>query len=241
MRSRDQGLGIGGSGRRASGWGLAIVAGLFMMGSAGFGGDTPAAGGEPHPKIAVTIYNYAQAPSATLDEAEAVAARIFERAGIESLWQEHRAAAAGSETIADPLRTLNEVHITMHIVPRSMAVHLAPSHICLGLSVVPLGSKRGDMAYVFYHRVEELARRRSLSAADSLGHAMAHEIGHLLLGTDSHSPSGLMHARWDRSDMLRAATGWLIFSDDESERLRADVHARQQEAGVPQAAAALNK
>lgn len=234
MGGRNQGLGI-------RGWGPGIVAGLFMMGSAGFGGDTPAAKGEPNPKITVTIYNYAQASSGTLDGAEAVAARIFERAGIESSWQEHSATATGSESIANTLRTRNEVHITMHIVPRSMAVRLAPNHICLGLSVVPGGNKRGDMAYVFYHRVEELARGRNLSAAESLAHAMAHEIGHLLLGVQSHSPTGLMRARWDRSDMLRAATGWLIFTDDEGERLRADVRARQQESGVLQAAAALNK
>jgi hypothetical protein len=212
-----------------------------MTGSAGFGGDIPVVRGEPSPKLTVTIYNYAQAPSGTLDEAEAVAARIFERAGIESLWQEHRATAAGSETIANALRTRNEVRITMHIIPQSMAARLAPSQICLGLSVVPAGNKRGDMAYVFYHRVEELARGRNLSAADSLGHAMAHEIGHLLLGSNSHSPTGLMRALWDRSDMLRAATGWLIFTAEEGERLRADVRARQEESGVEQAAAALNE
>ena len=228
-------------GLRISGWGLGIAVGLFMTGSVGFGRDIPAVRGDPGPRITVTIYNYAQAPSATLDEAEAGAARIFERAGIESLWQEHRATDTGTETIANRLRTRNEVHITMHIVPRSMAVRLAPSQICLGLSVVPGGNRRGDMAYVFYHRVEELARRRNLSAAESLGHAMAHEIGHLLLGVNSHSPSGLMRARWDRSDMLQAATGWLIFTDAEAERLRADVRVRQQESGVLQAAAARNK
>jgi len=237
MRNRDWVLAAGCWGRKARGWGLGIVVGVFMAGSAGLGGETPAARGESGPKIAVTIYNYAQAPSGTLDEAEVVAARIFERAGIESSWQEHGATAVGSETVASALRTRNEVHITMHIVTRSMAVRLAPNHICLGLSVVPGGNKRGDMAYVFYHRVEELARGRNLSAAQSLGHAMAHEIGHLLLGTNSHSPSGLMHARWDRSDMLRAATGWLIFSDDESERLRADLQARADEALTNRAAA----
>jgi hypothetical protein len=226
MKGRDQGLGIRGSGRKAKGWGLGMVVGLIMTGSAGFGGDSPAVRGEPNPKITITIYNYAQAPSGTLDEAEAVAARIFERAGIESLWREHSATAAGSESIANTLRTRNVVHFTMHIIPRSMAVRLASSQICLGLSVVPSGNKRGDMAYVFYHRVQELARGRNLSAADSLGHAMAHEIGHLLLGTNSHSPTGLMRARWDRSDLLRAATGWLIFTDAEAERLCADVRER---------------
>ncbi len=213
-------------GQGIRGWGLGMLVGLFMMGSAGFGGDTPAASGEPGPKIKVTIYNYAEAPSATLAEAEAAAARIFERAGIEISWQEHRATDLDTKTIANRLRTRNEVHITMHIIPRSMAARLAPSQICLGLSVVPGGNKRGDMAWVFYHRVEELARRRSLSAADSLGHAMAHEIGHLLLGVNSHSPTGLMRARWDQSDLLRAAKGWLIFTDAEAGHLRREVDVR---------------
>ncbi len=228
-------------GQEIRGWWLGMVVGLFLMGSAGFGEGTPVAEGESSPRITVTVYNYAQAPSATLDEAEAVAARILERAGIGSSWQEHRVTAAGSETIANTLRTRNEVCVTMHIVPQSMAVRLAPSQICLGLSVVPGGNKRGDMAYVFYHRVEELARGRNLSAAESLGHAMAHEIGHLLLGVQSHSPTGLMRARWDRSDLLRAATGWLIFTDAEGVRLRAEVRARQDESRAVQTAAALNK
>ncbi len=218
---------VANQGRGISGWGLGMVVGFIMMGSAGFGGDTPPVRGESGPKLTVTIYNYAQAPSATLDEAEAVAARIFERTGIESSWREKSATAAGSETIANTARTRNEVHITMHIVPRPMAVRLAPSQICLGLSIVPGGDKRGDVAYVFYHRVEELARGRNLSAGDSLGHAMAHEIGHLLLGSNSHSPSGLMRARWDRSDLLRAATGWLVFTDAEAERLRREVDVRR--------------
>ena len=160
-----------------------------MTGSAGFGGDIPAVRGEPNPKITVTIYNYAQAPSGTLEEAEAVAARILERAGIEGFVAgTSRLGRQAPSPSQNTLRTRNEVRITMHIIPRSMAVRLAPSQICLGLSVVPGGNKRGDMAYVFYHRVEELARTRNLSAGDSLGHAMAHEIGHLLLGTNSHSP-----------------------------------------------------
>jgi hypothetical protein len=29
-----------------------------------------------------------------------------------------------------------------------------------------------------------------------LGHVMAHEVGHLLLGTSSHTPTGLMIADW---------------------------------------------
>jgi hypothetical protein len=36
-----------------------------------------------------------------------------------------------------------------------------------------------------------------------LGHVLAHEIVHMLLGTDEHSASGVMKARWDNQDFDR--------------------------------------
>jgi len=36
-----------------------------------------------------------------------------------------------------------------------------------------------------------------------LGRAVAHEIGHLLMGTNQHSASGIMRARWSRCDLRR--------------------------------------
>ncbi len=44
-----------------------------------------------------------------------------------------------------------------------------------------------------------------------LGHAAAHEIGHLLLGSNSHSPQGLMRARWSRQDLQNAGIGQSSF------------------------------
>ena len=37
-----------------------------------------------------------------------------------------------------------------------------------------------------------------------LGHLMVHELGHLLLDTDSHSPRGIMSSPWCRSELQRA-------------------------------------
>jgi len=47
-------------------------------------------------------------------------------------------------------------------------------------------------AFVFYHRVEEESRNGISSTSTILGHIMAHELGHLLLGEDSHSADGIM-------------------------------------------------
>jgi hypothetical protein len=55
---------------------------------------------------------------------------------------------------------------------------------------------------------------------------MAHEIGHLLLGSNSHSATGIMRAQWSRKDLQRASLEILRFTPAQAERIRADVLAR---------------
>lgn len=58
----------------------------------------------------------------------------------------------------------------------------------------------GTRVRVYFDRVrlragDSLAREYAL-----LAHVLAHEIAHILQGTDTHSPTGVMKARWDRQD-----------------------------------------
>src|SRR5262245_54922394 len=86
------------------------------------------------------------------------------------------------------------------------------------------------MAYVFYDRVERVARThlhtgRRTGTYDFddvvvLAHAMAHEIGHLLLPY-GHSATGLMRANWDEADLLRAVHRKLNFTVEQAESIRA--------------------
>ena len=45
-------------------------------------------------------------------------------------------------------------------------------------------------------RIGQTAWQYLASFDRGLGHAMAHEVGHLLLGAHSHAPAGLMTAHW---------------------------------------------
>jgi hypothetical protein len=49
---------------------------------------------------------------------------------------------------------------------------------------------------------------------------MAHELGHLLLGSNSHSPTGLMRADWRTKDLTGMAQGGLVFSDEQAQRMK---------------------
>ncbi|PYV32761.1 MAG: hypothetical protein DMG22_12175 [Acidobacteria bacterium] len=49
---------------------------------------------------------------------------------------------------------------------------------------------------IFHDRVISMAEGANATLAVLLGRAMAHEIGHLLLGANSHSRTGIMRASW---------------------------------------------
>ena len=52
-----------------------------------------------------------------------------------------------------------------------------------------------------------------------LAHAMAHEIGHLLLPY-GHAATGLMRADWDAKDMRLAVHGRLNFTSEQAELIQ---------------------
>jgi len=78
----------------------------------------------------------------------------------------------------------------------------------------------GRAAFIFYHRVERIARTYKIEDVLVLAHAMAHEIGHLLLPY-GHSATGLMRADWDAKDLRLAMGGELNFTADQVELIRA--------------------
>jgi hypothetical protein len=59
-----------------------------------------------------------------------------------------------------------------------------------------------------------------VSLASILGHGVAHEIGHLLLGTNSHAETGIMRARWQSEELASVSKGALFFSSNQSQEMR---------------------
>jgi hypothetical protein len=78
-----------------------------------------------------------------------------------------------------------------------------------------------DRVAVFYRTIHE----KEIGAL--LGYAIAHELGHVLLGRPGHSPDGVMKGCWSRKDitpMLQHAIG---FSTADAERIHAVQASRQ--------------
>lgn len=69
---------------------------------------------------------------------------------------------------------------------------------------------------VSYYSVEALDREWHIGLARVLGHVMAHELGHLVLGSNAHSRQGIMCPNWHRDELHLASTGSLLFSEEQA-------------------------
>jgi hypothetical protein len=89
----------------------------------------------------------------------------------------------------------------------------------LGFAAVDTTAGRGTLATVFADRIVRLAARSGMDGATLVGYAMAHEIGHLLLGTDAHAPRGLMRAGWTVPEISRHLPRDWRFSREDAARM----------------------
>jgi hypothetical protein len=78
----------------------------------------------------------------------------------------------------------------------------------------------GNYVLVYYASIKAFRAATTVPAGELLGCVVAHELGHLLLGTASHSPTGLMSAVWQDPELRQAMRGNLFFTGDEGERMR---------------------
>ena len=85
-------------------------------------------------------------------------------------------------------------------------------------------------AFIFYDRINqgnEVPRLPDHSLLQYvLGHAIAHELAHLVLGP-GHSRAGLMRATWDLSDLQQMFHGGLPLTAGQAERFRSKIASQE--------------
>ena len=148
--------------------------------------------------------------STALDEAR----MILDDAGITITWMNCRAGMAANDCQL-PLR---DSEVIVRLV--SANVSNSAGIVTMGVSLVDPAIRHSSLASIYIDRVERVAHGASVDARKLLGRAVAHEIGHLLLNTNTHTRGGLMRATWSRVEMQRdESTDWL-FADQEGEAMR---------------------
>jgi hypothetical protein len=179
------------------------IAGFALW--AGLTGSTSAvAQTSDHLTIRVLLHDDAGVPADALLRAKRDAVLIYERSSIKLEWIEDGSL---------PPRSL-----IMRIVAKPMG---KKSHNPAVVGIAP-GSreKRGRLAFVFYERIQDFSEALELDIALMLGHAMAHELGHLLLPYDAHAVSGVMRGAWDRTQARAATAGTVTFNPDQARLIR---------------------
>jgi hypothetical protein len=91
-----------------------------------------------------------------------------------------------------------------------------------GYSLIDASTATGTLSTVFVDRVDSLASTGKTARATVLGRAIAHELGHQLLGSNDHTTRGLMRETWTAEELTRnRAEDWQFSSAQ-----RTALHAR---------------
>jgi len=167
-------------------------------------------------RVTISVYNEAEVPVDVVGRAEEQAGRVFRHAGIEVTWLDCKVPALNEEASRACREAVFPEHLHLRIVRKSLGL----KGETMGISF-QADDGSGCYADLFYEPMEQLHLSNGTDIASLLGHVAAHEIGHLLLGTNSHSEAGVMHAHWSAEELASAKVGGLVFLEKESRRMRA--------------------
>ena len=199
---------------------------LALLSATGFAQETRRNGTQTKLKIIVRVHNYVKTAPQALAAAEHEATKIFRRVGVEVEWLDLTDCREGGWTEPPCHSPLGPAELVLRILARSPAEERDSRGETFGFALIPLDGSDGVDAAVFYTGVQDLSRTGAASSAQILGYLAAHEIGHLLLGSGSHSSMGIMRPGWAPEELERAAQGQLGFTPQQSEKMRATVARR---------------
>ena len=176
------------------------------------------------PVLIVRLYSHVELDAASIEKSIQAAADALRRSGVETAWER---CATPVSPVSDPSCELraDKLVIQLRLHDRAGAKKLRPGFDQFGYAVVPQQGL-GVVAGIYVDRVKRLVAEQGLNLSPVLGRLMAHEIGHLLLGPQSHSRSGIMTRRWKERELRLAVTGALHFTQPQSVEMRQQVSVR---------------
>ena len=195
--------------------GLAVS--VTTVGAVQTWGTPLAADGTPP---SVRVLNLVAVADEVNSRAYAVARSVYAEAGIDLTWVR---CSVPEKVCAGPLGT-SEVWLRVSPGFTPQRPWLPPR--ALGFATVDLTLRTGTIATVYVGRIARLARQAETPFESLLGLVVAHELGHLLLGSITHKRTGLMRAEWSAADLWSEDFTPARFSNTEAAHLRAGLARR---------------
>ena len=165
-------------------------------------------------EVTVSLYGYAHVSSKTLAKAKQEAQRILHEAGVETVWV---SCLPKSEKIElNSCSVVDATHLVLKILPHGLTAHVRDRIDVLGNAVLDENST-GNYACAFLDHIQAQEERLGFAL---MGNVFAHELGHLLLGSNTHSVSGIMSAHWLGTELRRVSQGSIGFLPSQSHRMK---------------------
>ena len=175
----------------------------------------------------VRVYDNTQLPSEQLTAALNAAGSLLASVGLAVQWHgcsmPTRAPREPEPTLdqaswcGEPLAT-NELALRVVHAPTPFEYR---GQLPLGDSLIDQSLGIGVLATIYVERVEWLAQAADVPVTPLLARAIAHEIGHLLLGSSHHSISGLMRPVWRREELQHEQADDWTFNPADAKTIRA--------------------
>jgi hypothetical protein len=150
-----------------------------------------------------------------LTQAEQEGARIFQQARVKTIWVNCETAFTAIDSRCHDMP--GPTHLVLRIIPKA----LSAADSIFGMAF--LSQKGGVYGDVFFDSIEDLHRDSGAPVARILGHVMAHEVGHLLLGSHSHSSIGIMCPSWQSEQLRMAEMGTLFFTAEQARAMETNI------------------
>jgi hypothetical protein len=160
-------------------------------------------------RLTLVIYDHAQVVPTTLAAAENTVSEIFAHADVQLVWRDGFAYAAERRAALNPARE-DPATLVIKLQPESEATRYGVRSVCGGIGF-PSG------AIIFVRNFD----------STHLGHVIAHELGHMLLGRNAHALVGIMRATLLSEDWEKAAQGTLGFTRSQNQQIRAWIAERR--------------
>jgi hypothetical protein len=177
--------------------------------------------------LVVRTYDSAGVPDRMLAHARQAAGFTLAAVGIEPIWRPCHAQGC----ISKPKPHEIEIRIVKATAQSARG--------SLGFAAVDVAERAGTLATIYLDRVDALAAEAGVDPGELLGLAIAHEIGHLILGTVDHPLHGLMRATWRTDELRRAMPLDWIFSEAQGAEMRLRLAARAEAQPVEESVIAL--
>jgi hypothetical protein len=164
--------------------------------------------------IDLYLYDYAALQPSTFNEFVARTENILKSAGLSF----RVAPCKGVGTPQCEVQTSTGRHLAVRVLPGTAKTMQNAMRAPLGESFADHDG--GTYASLFLSRVQDEAAEANVPWVTVLAYAAAHEIGHLLLGDQAHTPRGLMKAHWDSHDYQAMNQNCFHFSDEQIRQLK---------------------